>query len=527
MASAVLNQKLLNDKDFWENKTVLLPAYERQTAPIKSLCFSAGRMAYGHTGDILQDLLNKVPESGVMVGIETYAQRYVNELASCDYLVTQLIYENEKDKVVPKIQGSLQSVLYVDSDRNALAWNRMIDLARNPEVQFATINAPEGAYGMAYHEGDEFAEPLSKTVKEDMEAGTVLSDAAKWTAFALERFKAGLNFAMVSCTNFSANGFYTKATLKTVGKAWESKGFAPQGFVDYLSDPKRFAFPNTMIDRIAVPAGEQAQQILDNLGIMSTVVVTEKARYWAIEDLFPAGRPDFETVDGVFVESDYNDVKKYEDMKLRILNMSHSVIAGLGVLLGYQGQYGIYRAMQDKDIRKLIDTIISIVLETVDAPRSMTPADFAKDTIERLNNPNIPDDPMRIALNASTKMKPRFMDTFFEGEKKGIPQEKLDCVLLPVAGYIRYALALDDQGKEYQLENDPIKDLIQSCGAQAQLGEPSSVHALKELIAHKSMGKDLYTHGETGKKIEQMVKDMLEGPGGVRKKVQEVLEMIG
>ncbi|MBD3320529.1 MAG: hypothetical protein GF350_05465 [Chitinivibrionales bacterium] len=526
MAHRVLNSDILDNKDFWKSKTVLLPEYDRRAAGITSLCFSAGRMAYGHTADILQDLLNSENSNGIMAGIETYAQRYVNELAACDYLVTQLIYENEKDRVVPKIQGAIKTVLFVDSDTKNLTWDRMMDFARDPGVQFATINAPEGAYGVAYSEGDEYAEPVSKAVKDDLVRGTVMSDAGKWTAFALERFKARLPFSLVSCTNFSANGYHTQATLKMMAKSWEEKGFAGPGFIAYLSDPGTFAFPNTMIDRIAVPSGEQAGQVLDSLEITSPVVVTENARYWAIEDLFPAGRPDFETADGVFVEKDYHDVKKYEDMKLRILNMSHSLIAGLGVLLGYQGPFGIYRAMQDKDIRKLIDTIISIVLETVDAPRSMAPADFAKDTIERLNNPNIPDDPMRIALNASTKMKPRFLDTFFEGEKKGISQEKLDCVLLAVAGYVRYALGVDDHGKEYQLENDPIKDLIASCGTQAQLGEPSSVSALKDLIAHKSMGKDLYTHGETGNKIEQMVKDMLEEPGSVRKKVQEVLEKI-
>ena len=78
------------------------------------------------------------------------------------------------------------------------------------------------------------------------------------------------------------------------------------------------------------------------------MVVTEKARYWAVEDIFPAGRPKFEKAEGVFMEKSYQEIKKYEDMKLRILNMSHSLIAGLGVLLGYRGKYGIYNAMQEQ-----------------------------------------------------------------------------------------------------------------------------------------------------------------------------------
>jgi fructuronate reductase len=278
----------------------------------------------------------------------------------------------------------------------------MMELARDPRVQFATINAPEGAYGVTYN-GGEFAEPQSANVKKDLQDGSVLSDPGKWTAFALERFKAGLPFAMVSCTNFSGNGHVTGATLRMMARGWEEQGKAPKGFVAYLSDPKRFSFPNTMIDRIAVPPDDVALAVMETIGVRSNIVVTEKVRYWAVEDLFPAGRPALQDAEGVFVCPDYDDVKRYEDMKLRILNMSHSTIAGLGVLLGYRGKYGIYNAMQDKDMTAVIGKIIDLVIRTIDRPKGIDPRDFAKDAIARLNNPNIPDDPMRIALNGSTK----------------------------------------------------------------------------------------------------------------------------
>ncbi|MBD3316849.1 MAG: hypothetical protein GF344_13765, partial [Chitinivibrionales bacterium] len=360
MSPRILCRETLNDTAFWSGKEVALPAYERLEAPIKSLCFSAGRMAYGHTGDILQDLLNHDVSAGAMIGIETYAQRYVADLAACDYLMTQLIYENEKDRVVPKIQGAIQSVLYVDDNRAGMSWHRLMEFARNPELQYATINAPEGVYGVSYSDG-EFAEPVDEQLKRDMSEGTVKSDPAKWTAFALERFKENLPFALVSCTNFSGNGHYTGATVRTVARAWEENGYAPAGFVDYLLDPGRFSFPNCMIDRIAVPPDDKTQQAMETLELISNVVVTERTRYWAVEDIFPAGRPPLEKAEGVFMAKSYDDVKKYEDMKLRILNMSHSVMAHLGVLLGYRGKYGIYRAIQDEDIKEIITRIIDLV----------------------------------------------------------------------------------------------------------------------------------------------------------------------
>lgn len=520
----LLDQRLLTDKKFWEGKKVELPKFERDRLPVKSICFSAGRMAYGHTGDIMQDLLNNDPEIGVMIGVETYTPKYVTELAASNFLMTQLVFGNKKGEVHPKIIGTIDRVLFLDGNMNSLGWAKLLELARDPRVQFATINAPEGAYGVSYT-GGEYAEPIYETVKKDMEEGTVNSDPAKWTAFARERFKAGLNFALVSCTNFSANGHYTAATVKMMAKAWEEKGFAPKGFVAYLSDPKRFSFPNCMIDRIAVPPDAETAKILEELGIRSNLVVTEKARYWAVEDLFPAGRPPFEKAAGVFMEESYEEIKKYEDMKLRILNMSHSVIAGLGVLLGYRGPYGIYRAMQDPEITALIKRIISFVIQTIERPQKLDPETFAQDTFERLNNPNIPDDPMRIALNASAKMLPRFLDTYFAAREKGFSEDELDPVLLPVAGFLRYTLGLDDQGEKYNLEDDPRKELLVSCGQTAKLGEAESAAAFKELIALPDvMGKNLYTYGTTGERLEKMVGRMLERPGAVRAILSEMVK---
>jgi fructuronate reductase len=523
MPKPTLCQQLLDDKSFWEGKNVLLPNYDRRTVPVKSICFSAGRMAYGHTADILQDILNEIDHTGTMVGVETFASRYVADLAASDYLMTQIIYENEKGVAVPKVQGAINQVLFIDDSCNSLTWNRLYDYARDPGLQFATINAPEGAYGTVYT-GDRFAEPVSEKLKQDLVSGTCVSDAAKWAKFVLARYEAGLLFSIVSCTNFSGNGHVTLATLCTIAKAWEEKGFAKKGFVDYLSDPKQFGCPNTMIDRIAVPADEQAMSVMDRLGIHSGMVVTEKTRYWVVEDLFPAGKPEFERAEGVIVEESYEEVKKYEDMKLRMLNMAHSTIAGLGVLLGYRGPYGIYRAMQDNDIKTLIGRIIDIVSATIERPKKMNPNEFARDTFERLNNPNIPDDPMRIALNGSTKMHPRFMDTYFAGKQKGISESELQLVLLPVAGFFRYTLGIDDKGQQYSLEDDPLKEQLESCGALASIGTPSSAEAFKPLIARKEvMGKDVYNGDTTGETVQNMIGQMLEGTDAVRKTLQQYL----
>ena len=520
-----LNQKLLDDSSFWKNKNVDLPKYDRKKTPIRSIAFAAGRMAFGHTGDILQDLLNVNPSVGQMLGVKSNSLQSAEEFTKSDSLITQFIFENEKGKVTPRIIGAIKDTIYCDGNKNSPTWQTLLKYARDPQVQFATINAPEIVYGVTFDHKKEFATIVDPKLKLDIENGTIETDPAKWVFFAQERFKAGLKFAFVSCTNFSANGNFTAACMKTIAKGWEDKGFAPKGFYAYLSNPDQVGFPNCMIDRIAVAPDDATKTRLADLGYQSPLVVTEKARYWVVEDKFPAGRPPFEKAKGVILENDYLEVKKYEDMKLRVLNMSHSTIAHLGVLLGYKGNYGIYKAINDKNIRTLINNIISIVKRTIPSPNQMNVEAFAQDTIERLMNANIPDDPMRIASSGSAKMHPRFLETFFEATEKKLPKEELNQLLLPVAGFIRYTLGVDDQGNAFNLEKDQFLDLLTKAGKSTTLGNAVITPEIKAIISHKGItGKDLYQFGDAGKTLEEMVVSMLKGKNAVKETIEKYLQ---
>ena len=61
-------------------------------------------------------------------------------------------------------------------------------------------------------------------------------------------------------------------------------------------------------------------------------IMTEPFTQWVIEDNFASGRPAFELAGAQMVE----DVEPFELMKLRMLNGSHSTMAYLGYLAGYQ-----------------------------------------------------------------------------------------------------------------------------------------------------------------------------------------------
>jgi fructuronate reductase len=93
------------------------------------------------------------------------------------------------------------------------------------------------------------------------------------------------------------------------------------------------AFPCTMVDRI-VPATTDADvaEASRRLGVTDAApVVAEPYTSWVIENRFAAARPPWEEAGATIVA----DVAPFETMKLRLLNGSHSTLAYLGFLSGY------------------------------------------------------------------------------------------------------------------------------------------------------------------------------------------------
>ncbi|ETJ42558.1 hypothetical protein Q604_UNBC03470G0001, partial [human gut metagenome] len=90
------------------------------------------------------------------------------------------------------------------------------------------------------------------------------------------------------------------------------------------------SFPGTMVDRI-VPAAtdESLAEISQHLGVNDPCAIScEPFIQWVVEDNFVAGRPAWEVAGVQMV----HDVLPWEEMKLRMLNGSHSFLAYLGYL---------------------------------------------------------------------------------------------------------------------------------------------------------------------------------------------------
>ena len=121
-------------------------------------------------------------------------------------------------------------------------------------------------------------------------------------------------------------------------------------------------------------------------------IMTEPFTQWVIEDHFPDGRPPFEKAGAQMVE----DVEPFERMKLRMLNGSHSTMAYLGYLAGYEY---ISDVMGDADFVKLIHGLMTEeAMPTLDMPGVDLGA-YRDQLLDRFRNPALKHRTWQIAMD--------------------------------------------------------------------------------------------------------------------------------
>ena len=95
-------------------------------------------------------------------------------------------------------------------------------------------------------------------------------------------------------------------------------------------------------------------------------------------------------------------------------------------------------------------------------PGILDPEKFLNECLtERFPNPFMPDTPQRIATDTSQKLPIRYGENFKAHIEKGDAGE-LKYMPLVIAGWLRYLLAVDDNGESFEPSSDPLLTTAQS-----------------------------------------------------------------
>jgi fructuronate reductase len=128
----------------------------------------------------------------------------------------------------------------------------------------------------------------------------------------------------------------------------------------------------------------------------------------------------------------------------------------------------------------------------------------------------MPDDPRRIATDTSQKVGIRFGETIKNYKENGRLAE-LVAIPLAIAGWMRYLLAVDDNGGAMEVSSDPLKKDLQAKLAGIKWNDPASYRGqLRQILANPVIfGSDL-TETVLADKIEAIFLELLAGQGAVR-----------
>ena len=256
---------------------------------------------------------------------------------------------------------------------------------------------------------------------------------------------------------------------------------------------------------------------------MAPFVNAEECQYLIIEDAFPNGKLPLDQCGIIYTSRE--TVDKVEKMKVcTCLNPLHTALAIYGCLLGYTL---IADEMKNPLLKKMVEMIgYREGLPVVVDPGILDPGQFIDEVVtKRIPNPFMPDTPQRIATDTSQKLPIRFGETIKAyKESSRLSLEDLHIIPLVFAGWLRYLMAVDDQGTPFEPSSDPLLETARSFVSSYRLGSiPEDLSGLDPLLSDsKIWGVDLI---ETG--LADLVKDYFRqlgaGTGAVENTLQKYI----
>lgn len=526
MAELVLNADGIKKCAAWSEKDYRLPEYDRDAmaaltkAEPEWVHFGAGNIFKAFQCRALQKLLN----NGTMrKGVIAVERRKKGEDTHDGLTVAVTL---KADGTVEKdVIGSIAETCYLYGGEERLA-----EIFCAPSLKMVSFTVTEKAYSITDSAGS-----LTAEVTSDMEAGPdkAASYMGKLTALLHARYRRGaLPVAMVSMDNCSHNGNKLKAAVTAFADAWVGKGLAEEGFARYVHDGSRVSFPWTMIDKITPSPDMTVGAMLEKDGlhgftpvrnergtVTAPYVNAEETEYLIIEDSFPNGRLPLDKAGIIY--TDRATVDKVERMKVTTcLNPLHTALAVYGCLLGYDR---IWKEMKDKELVRLIKTIgYKEGLPVVNDPGIIDPKEFIDTVVNvRLVNPFMPDTPQRIATDTSQKLPIRYGETikaYMASDTLGVQQLRM--IPLVFAGWLRYLMAVDDNGNAFTPSPDPMLGEAQSYAATFRLGQhitaAEAMDKLSGLLSNaKVFGVDLVQCG-LAERVCEYFAELIAAPGAVR-----------
>lgn len=328
--------------------------------------------------------------------------------------------------------GSLVELLWAIEDPEAV-----IAKIADPAIRIITLTITEGGYNIEKATGEFMLDDA--LVQHDLQNPTTPKTAFGFIAEGLRRRKTAAHgpLTILSCDNLQHNG-------NTARKAFTSFMQAQDADLAAWADT-HVSFPNSMVDRIT-PATRPDDIIrlnAQNGTHDEAPVYCEDFIQWVIEDNFIAGRPAWEKVGAEFTQ----DVSAYENMKLSLLNASHTLLSYPSFLGGYRK---VDDAMRDERISRFVRTFMDTdITPYVPAPGHTDLEAYKQTLIERFGNRSVSDQIARLCFDGLSKFPVYVMPNLIQMIRDNADLTRVAYLIAAYRHYLKYKT--DDNGASFEV----------------------------------------------------------------------------
>ncbi|SPF81778.1 mannitol dehydrogenase family protein [Pseudoprimorskyibacter insulae] len=378
-----------------------------------------------------------------IIGVSLRSPAPAEELTPQNGLYTVL--ERSASGTRARVIGAMAAAYCLTADRDAV-----LTALTAPETRIVSITVTEKGYGLDRATGGiDRTHPAIAADLANPEAPLGLAGLLVW-ALARRRAAGIAPFTVLCCDNLPDNGPLVRGLLVDF-----ARHTAPD-LAEFIAQD--VAFPATMVDRITPARGaETAALVADLTGHDDKAAIEcEAFRQWVIEDHFPTGRPTWEAGGAIFVQN----VSPYEDMKLRMLNGTHSMLAYSGFLAGRKY---VRDVMADPALAALVRRHLAAAAATLDPLEGVDFSQYARDLEERFRNPHLGHETYQIAMDGTEKMPQRIFAPAVIAQDRG---QSLEAFAFATAAWLRYTLGETDDGQPYALR-DPREAELRFDGSRA------------------------------------------------------------
>ncbi len=370
---------------------LIIPDEKLFELPEKVLQFGTGVLLRGLPDYFIDKANRQGLFNGRVVIVKSTSQGGTDGFSKQDGIYTICVRGLENGKKVDEqiINSSISRVLAATEN-----WQTILECAHNPAMQIIISNTTEVGITL---------------VEDDIRLDPPLSFPGKLLAFLYERYKAfkgseESGMVIVPTELITDNG----GKLRGIVLQLAMMNKLEHAFIEWLTDSNHFC--NSLVDRIVPGKLPDKDRINteNKLGYRDELMImSESFRLWAIES-------DNEKVKKAlsFAEADEGvviapDIEKFRELKLRLLNGTHTFSCALAHLSGFTT---VREAMGNEFMNSFISNLAmqdiapAISGDIISFEEAVA---FAKKVMDRFGNPYLDHSWVNIAVQYSSKMKMR------------------------------------------------------------------------------------------------------------------------